>query len=52
MSIGYQSKQTGTVYIDDEDIEGKTPEEADEIIGEAVWEDAVQNVDIGWDIVE
>jgi hypothetical protein len=52
MNIGFQSKQTGTLIIEDEEIEGKTPEEADEIISTAVWEDAIQFVDTGWEIVE
>jgi hypothetical protein len=46
MSIGYSGAcREGAVEIDDEDIEGKSREQIDQMIDEAIWEDAVQYVD-------
>lgn len=53
MSIGYpMAKKNGEVEIPDEELEGKTEEEKDEIISEAVWEDAIQYVETYWEVVE
>ncbi|MEK5142561.1 DUF7167 family protein [Paenibacillus sp. FSL M7-0134] len=46
MSIGYPNAcREGAVEIDDEDIEGKSREEIDRMINEAIWEDASQYID-------
>ena len=47
MTIGYATaKRRGTVEIDDEYLEGKSAEEIEEAIHEAIWEDAVQLVEV------
>ena len=47
MSIGYPGAcQQGEIKIDDADLEGKTESEKEAIIGEAIWDDAVQYVDV------
>ncbi|WP_336078547.1 DUF7167 family protein [Paenibacillus sp. 203] len=46
ISIGYPGAcREGAVEIDDEDVEGKSREEIDRMINEAIWEDASQYVD-------
>lgn len=53
MGIGISNaRQSGEFEIDDEELEGKTPNEIDELISEIVWEDAIQYVDTGWEIIE
>jgi hypothetical protein len=47
MSIGYPTaKRTGEIEIDDEELEGMSEEERETFIHEAIWEDAVQYVDV------
>ncbi|QDY81914.1 hypothetical protein FQU75_00060 [Paenibacillus polymyxa] len=47
LSIGYPSAcREGEVEIDDEDLKGKSREQVDEIINEAIWEDSMQYADV------
>lgn len=47
MSIGYPTaKRTGEIEIDDEELEGMSDEERQELIGTLIWEDAMQYVDV------
>ncbi|WP_340389514.1 hypothetical protein [Paenibacillus sp. FSL E2-0151] len=47
MSIGFPgARRQGTVDIDLSELEGKTAEEREAIIHEAIWEDAMNFVDV------
>lgn len=47
MSIGYPSaKRKGKVEIDPEDLEGLDKDARDEVISQAIWDDAMQYVDV------
>ncbi|MHA7967727.1 DUF7167 family protein [Paenibacillus sp. CAU 1782] len=47
LSIGYPSAcREGEVEIDDKDLEGLDEEKRQEAIFEAIWEDAMQYVDV------
>ena len=47
MSIGYPTaKRSGEVEIDDEELQGLSEEEQQKVIDEAIWEDAVQYVEV------
>ena len=53
MKTGYSgADHSGEVEIEDETLEGKTPEEVEQIIEEEVREDALQYIDWYWDVVE
>lgn len=47
MSIGFPgAHQTGETELDDDDLKGRTREEIDEMIERAIWEYAMQYVDV------
>lgn len=47
MSIGFPSaKQRGEAEIEESELAGMTEEEREEYINEAIWEDAMQYVDV------
>lgn len=47
MSIGFPgAHQTGETKLDDDDLKGRAREEIDEMIERAIWEDAMQYVDV------
>lgn len=47
MTIGFPgAEREGTVEIDPTELEGKSEDERDEIIYKAIWDDAMQYVDV------
>lgn len=47
MTIGFPgAEREGTVEIEDSEIDGKSEDEQDEVIYKAIWEDAMQYVDV------